>query len=221
MYFALNSKGNRVFIDDVISSETYFCPQCRNFLIIKNKGFINKHHFAHKGTVDCDSWAHQMSDWHLNWQKQFDENYREIIIGCHRADIKINNIIVEFQQSPLSSTDMLERINYYTKHNNYLFFLFDLREPYKKERIYPCTYRFTKKDHWWKNPRNSIIPPRYPGLSTKKYDLFFQLTDNEILWVKTDEGSRYTISWKKIHVKKVLSKKDFITLVYNKALKLK
>ena len=47
MYIALNSKKQRIHISDALEGDKYYCPVCDEE-VIKRKGTINAHHFAHK-----------------------------------------------------------------------------------------------------------------------------------------------------------------------------
>jgi len=57
----------------------------------------------------------ELSDWHINWQNEFDKKYQEIIIKNYnfstnsnerRADVYINDIVIEFQYSTISNLDI-------------------------------------------------------------------------------------------------------------------
>ncbi len=193
MFIALNHNGERVTIEEAVKSEKYICPDCHSELIQK-RGSVNIHHFAHTAGGDCDSWS-EMTEWHLEWQNQFQEQYREITLGEHRADIKVDDYIIEFQHSPISEDDLKERINFYT-HYGKLIFLFDLRE----KNIY--SNRWRRNTFIWKYPSRTIIPP-----NNKNYFVFFQISDNTILFVKNNLDN-----WSDFEVYKTLTKAQFINL---------
>ena len=193
MFIALNSSGKRVTIEEAVKGEKYNCPDCHSELIQK-RGSVNIHHFAHVAGGDCDSWS-EMSKWHLEWQSHFEEQCREVTLGEHRADIKIDNYIIEFQHSPISEENLRERIDYYTAYGK-LIFLFDLRE----KEIFNNHYK--SNTFIWKYPSRSIIPP-----NNKNYFLFFQVADNTILFVKNNLDN-----WSDFEVYKVLTKIQFINL---------
>lgn len=46
MYIALNSKKQRIHISNALEGDKYYCPVCDEE-VIKIKGTINAHHFAH------------------------------------------------------------------------------------------------------------------------------------------------------------------------------
>lgn len=80
-------------------------------------GEIQVWHWRHK-SLGCDSWYESMSDWHITWQNRFPEEWREVVIikaGVkHIADVyTINKKVVEFQHSPISSTEIKKREAFY------------------------------------------------------------------------------------------------------------
>ena len=92
------------------------CPQCGNEMIPKC-GDIKIWHWAHKSTIDCDNWTEPESEWHLNWKRLVDPEYTEVVIrkpdGIHRADIKVNDLVIEFQHSALTPAKVTERERFY------------------------------------------------------------------------------------------------------------
>ena len=93
MFIALDTNRNRISIENAIKGNQYFCPICGEILTIRaTESLAVKTHFAHKrGTICYDDWKHDMSEWHLSWQRQFPEQYREVVIEKngikHRADM--------------------------------------------------------------------------------------------------------------------------------------
>lgn len=79
MYYALNDKGALIRASEASKEDVYYCPCCKDSLILR-KGDIVRHHFAHKSSADCDTFTHDMSDWHRDWQSQFPEVTREVHI---------------------------------------------------------------------------------------------------------------------------------------------
>ena len=104
-----------------------FCPCCNSEVIAK-QGASKAHHFAHKTLIVCDQW-YEMSEWHRCWQEQFNEKYREVVMNVgeekHRADIKVNHLVVEFQNSPISVEGFEERNRFYTANGDMLVWLFN------------------------------------------------------------------------------------------------
>jgi len=109
--------------------EIAFCPICHEEVIAKC-GSIKIWHWSHKSLKDCDNWAEPESEWHINWKNQFPKEQQEIVITkggdvkradnfnllikSHRADIKtMKGLIIELQNSQLSSDKIIEREMFY------------------------------------------------------------------------------------------------------------
>lgn len=284
IYTALNDKGVRIDISDATSIENYYCPICNESLIVK-KGEIKAHHFAHKNITECDSW-YEMSEWHKTWQNRFNIENREVVLENHRADIKINNLIIEFQKSPLSINDMKERVDFYKKYGK-LVFMFDLRDKdiYKETTHYHHYYtsntkkigyfeelflyydkevsrlgnEFNLKYHsnilnfttrglpnYHKNiynieedksnldvylsdessiklsniPKGLYLEYKYKYCSKSilnptehNYELFFQIGDEEILWVREPINIDNKLDWSNFRVNLKLNTSKFIELI--------
>lgn len=143
MFVALDKNGNRINIDDANKDEQYFCPICGTEVVLKT-GTINAHHFAHKSLKDCDTFSHDMSEWHKTWQSFFPRGNREVVIEFkgekHRADVLCYGTVIEFQHSPISEDEFWKRNDFYTKAGYKVVWIFDLIEVQKLERIewYDC-----------------------------------------------------------------------------------
>jgi hypothetical protein len=130
------------------------CSCCGSELVPKC-GRVKVWHWAHKNLLECDEW-YEMSAWHLGWQNMVCEECREVVVGCHRADIKLKSgLIVELQHSSLSIDDIEEREEYYGN----MIWLFDGSGFYDK-----MEFRFKQPEHgdeyvtWtWKRPRAYIV----------------------------------------------------------------
>ena len=59
-------------------------------MVIK-RGEIKRHHFAHKSIADCDTFTHDMSKWHINWQETFPEENREVVIELDITENEYRN----------------------------------------------------------------------------------------------------------------------------------
>mgnify|MGYP001491000210 CR=1 FL=1 len=97
--------------------------QCCNEILIPKCGKIRIHHWAHKSN-HCDKWWEPESVWHRNWKNQFPEDWREIVKfdqenenEKHICDIYNPNLelVLEFQNSPISSTELESREKFYNK----------------------------------------------------------------------------------------------------------
>ncbi len=92
--------------------------ECCNGSVIPACGDINIHHFRHEKGPDCDSWHEPMSKWHIDWQKQFNNDFTEVVVNNngkkHRADVKNSKgTVVEFQNSPISVSMVKDRESFY------------------------------------------------------------------------------------------------------------
>ena len=87
MLIAYSASNNRIFIDEAVPLEEYFCPSCKGLLVTK-KGEIRRHHFAHKPGSKCtDTWypLYDTSEWHYDWQSRFPRENQEIVLR-HEGD---------------------------------------------------------------------------------------------------------------------------------------
>ena len=107
MYIALNSKKQRIHISESIDGDKYYCPVC-NEEVIKRKGTINAHHYAHKNNSQClekDGWHYDMSDWHYDWQNQFPVDSQEVVFKFN------NKSCPKRKPQPLQSKSKLPAIS--------------------------------------------------------------------------------------------------------------
>lgn len=181
MYYAVNNQNERIGIINAEYGQDYFCPVC-NGKVIQKKGDINAWHFSHLNACDCDDW-YEMSEWHSEWQSMFPEKYREVVIEDgyekHRADIKVDELVVEFQNSPISGKDFDCRNNFYT-YWGMLVWVFNLQEKY----IYERPFKTGKTTHYqwnWAYKLNDL------ECYYNEFDLFFQIDDDlliKVVWNK-------------------------------------
>lgn len=87
------------------------CPSC-NGPVTAKCGPLVTHHWSHVAK-DCDPWSEPESEWHRNWKSLFPKECCEVVIGNHRADVKINEVVIEFQKSPISVEEIAERESHY------------------------------------------------------------------------------------------------------------
>ena len=133
MRIALDSNGNRVFVDDSSRDETYFCPTCGEPLTAR-RGSVRVHHFAHRQGTECiDDWHYsenEMSEWHRTMQDLFDPSCQEVVVSCdgktHRADVLCNGTVIEFQHSPINILEVDDRIRFFLALGYRVVWVFDL-----------------------------------------------------------------------------------------------
>lgn len=195
MIYALNLEGEKI---EATPNTKAICPICKQ-KVISRCGEINIWHFAHKNNEDCDNWSEGETLWHREWKEQFKKEEREVIVGKHRADIKINNLIIELQSTSISPAEIREREEFYktmvwifneTKNKN-IYIRKNKEEMINGELIITpyknnfCTFR-------WKHPKKTLWEC--------KRRIYLDLGNNEILQInkiyhdKRCAGSGWTIT---------------------------
>ncbi len=174
MQFANNEIGKRVHIGESKDNSQYFCPYC-SAPMIPRRGSVNIPHFAHvKNRLCSDNWKYEeMSEWHLSWQAAYPVENREVALlnefGKHRADILVNDTVIEFQHSPLSSKEFKERNDFYVNCGYRVIWVFDVRENYQKT----LTFDNSADLYQWKYP-----PKTLTGFNLfSKVQVYFHLKD--------------------------------------------
>ncbi len=147
MFTALTKDNKRISIEDAAPGEEYLCPVCRNLVVVKAAKSNNiRTHFAHKKNTRClDDWKHDMSDWHFEWQSKFPIENREVIVEkdgvVHRADILINDTVIEFQHSPISGDEFEARNNFYNSCGYHVVWLFDAADKMKIDDCFGLVWK--------------------------------------------------------------------------------
>jgi len=124
MLYGISPAKKLTHISDSLTDEQYNCPNC-NSLLVRKLGSIKTHHFAHKNLEECDDTDKTMSAWHMGMQRLFPQKFNERIFEdfnkcCKRkADVYFKGHVVEFQHSPLTTTEFVERTSYYLNYNNW------------------------------------------------------------------------------------------------------
>ncbi|MBR7182112.1 MAG: hypothetical protein IKD28_04945 [Clostridia bacterium] len=164
MFIAFDELGKRTHIKDAKPTSVYFCPVCGDILCIRALNSLAvKQHFSHKRGSKClDNWRHDMSEWHINWQEQFPEEYREIVITKngikHRADILIQNTVIEFQHSPISPEEFEERNFFYGNCGYNVVWVFDATDKVRglisEDPVDPMQCHF--KELYWKRAKSTF-----------------------------------------------------------------
>lgn len=109
MLYAKNTKGEE---STLLKRGRGICPQCGSEVIAKC-GSQKVWHWAHTA-LDCDHWTEPESLWHKNWKEIVPRENREITIGAHRADIRLNSgLVIELQNSSISASEIREREDFY------------------------------------------------------------------------------------------------------------
>lgn len=159
MYIALNSNNQRILVDEATKGEVYFCPVCGSEVILRD-GDIRVAHFAHRANGCVDSWHYDMSEWHRQMQSHFSPCYQEVVVRSegqvHRADILKDDIVVEFQHSPITAEEFCERNNFYTSLGLRVAWVFDVNEERKNGNL--TWYDATGNQNMmkWKYPKQIL-----------------------------------------------------------------
>lgn len=101
---------------------TGVCPACQRPVVAKC-GKLRIWHWAHKGTLLCDSWFEGETEWHRAWKGQFPAEWQEIVHPTedgerHIADVKTaDGWVLEFQHSPLAADERRARTRFYQRLN--------------------------------------------------------------------------------------------------------
>ena len=206
MIVAYDKNKNRVHIDDAIRENKYYCPTCGEELSIK-RGEIRVHHFSHLSTSSCDGWHYDMSEWHSSWQNQFPLESQEIIFEVdgqkHRADVFINNTVIEFQHSKISTEEFNERNSFYTSLGYKVIWIFDATDAYLNREI---ETRINKDNFRWNNPLIQL-----PNYDAKKIDVYLQEFNN--IWISTPNYKEISINNDELEEYSWLHHIDSINLV--------
>ncbi len=131
------------------------CPIC-NGIVIAKCGSLKIWHWAHERN-ECDPWAEPITEWHLNWQREFPESWREVTVArsgwaAHRSDIKTaSGVVIEFQHSALTAQEIVHRERFYRK----MIWVFDATEVYQNDR-FEIRDKGEYQTFRWKWPRLSI-----------------------------------------------------------------
>lgn len=147
MFTALTKDNKKISIEDAVPGESYFCSVCGNPVVVKAASSESiRTHFAHKRNNLCpDNWKHDMSDWHFDWQSKFPIENREVVVKkddvSHRADILINNTVIEFQHSPISSEEFEARNSFYKNCGYQVVWLFDATDKMKEDDCFGLVWK--------------------------------------------------------------------------------
>ncbi len=183
MFKAIDREGNEVLAWNASKSGTYRCPICDNDLILR-MGDVRVHHFAHAKSADergsgcTDRWNYDKTPWHITWQKRFPEKCCEKMISIgekkHFADVCINDLIIEFQHSPISLEEFRERNTFYKNAGYRVIWVFDVIEDWSEEKIEE-DHNESNKYYW------SSAGKVFREMNVKNEDavIYFQFSDYE------------------------------------------
>lgn len=195
MYIALDEFGKRVNINDAIKGKPYFCPVCQSPVVIKD-GEINATHYSHKANACLDDWNYDMSEWHRRMQSYFPAENTEVVVEykgkIHRADVMVNDIVIEFQHSPITANEFIDRNSFFTRLGKRIAWVFDVSEQFDNE-----TLQFSEDDDRplliWKNPLRIFSSWEKITDYSKNYAVWIYFESDgfeqiqKIIWTAKDE----------------------------------
>ena len=208
MFYALNKDGDRIEAYDANKDEKYTCPICGNRVILK-RGSINIDHFAHELNECEDNWNYDMSEWHKRMQNYFPKESHEVVVRhknrVHRADVLIGNIVLEFQNSPITAAEFEDRNEFFKNAGFRLAWVFNLSQ-IPEESLYASD----EKENMmiWKHPMRIFANADYLGENNKRFALWFsfagdcEMEDDDddnywymyrVIWAVKDDNGRYSM----------------------------
>ena len=170
------------------------CPQCKKEVISKC-GEIKIWHWAHLNLLECDLWWEPETIWHRDWKNNFPVNCREVVItrgaNKHRADIKIDNFIIELQSKPLSPEEIKERERFYTNAGFKLIWIYKIPKItdiddfgdyisnlkiYKKDFGFSFKWKYMPRSFAYHDVRSFILDWEHPDYPDTLFQInkFFQ-----------------------------------------------
>jgi hypothetical protein len=131
MFIAVDKNGKCIEASEARRELQYYCPSCGNPVILKS-GIQNTDHFAHIANECADAWNYDTSEWHIKMQGFFPTDAREVVIRhngiVHRADVFIENTVIEMQHSPISAEEFNDRNEFFTSLGYRVVWVFDVRD---------------------------------------------------------------------------------------------
>ena len=162
MEYAVNDSGKRIHALDANKNDQYHCPICGKD-VLPRQGELNRWHYAHSSACS-DTWNYDMSEWHQNWQRRFPEECREVVVTYngeqHRADILIENHVIEFQHSPITPNEVMRRNNFYRNAGYQVIWVFDETTAFNMGNIVQNDRDDTRFDWKYANKSISCICPQ-------------------------------------------------------------
>lgn len=142
------------------------CPTCTSN-VIPRCGAIKEWHWAHASDADCDPWSESETEWHYSWKNEFPKENQEVTVGCHRADVKLPTLVIELQNSPISTFEIEEREDFYQD----MVWLVNA-EPFHDHFDLRRAYSPTESSFRWKWPRRSWQAAKKPIVLDLSHSLF-------------------------------------------------
>ena len=121
-------EGQTVNIHQYMKSDKKAYCINNNHELIAVQGSYNKWHFRHLNSSDCCK--QKMSYWHAEWQGNFENtevSFKQITDQNkeRRADVVVNDFIIEIQHSCIEKEEVLNRNHDYALHNKKVIWIID------------------------------------------------------------------------------------------------
>lgn len=200
MFYALDKDGIRTPAYEARKEAVYTCPVCNGHVILK-RGAINIDHFAHESNSCEDHWNYDMSEWHKRMQNYFPKEAQEVVVTYrgkkHRADVLINDVVLEFQNSPITASEFEDRNEFFKNAGYRLAWVFNLGQIPESD-----LYISEKNENMmiWKHPMRIFANADYLGENNKRFALWFSCFGDDlgepgeecierVVWaIKNDDG---------------------------------
>jgi len=211
VFSALDTDNEIIDIDTAVQdpSKNFFCPSCRGELVVR-AGNVNVAHFAHKSKCDCDGYDNDMSEWHRSWQRKFPLRNREVVLkldemnplsrNCEkqtrRTDVLCYGHAIEFQNSPISSSEFSERTYFFKLLGKKVVWVFNMIDAFQSGMI-----EFYEEWHGnktnggkysWKYASKTFIDFNH---NDKDVILFFQFSEFNENEKDSDQGYLERVTW--------------------------
>lgn len=207
MFIAVDTYGKRIDASEARREIQYYCPACGKPVILKS-GIQNADHFAHIANECVDAWNYDMSEWHIKMQRFFPADAREVVIKhkgiIHRADVLIENTVIEMQHSPISAEEFNNRNEFFTSLGYRVTWIFDVRD-----RKYNDQIQYLDEDTCtkfkWSHPMRifEVLDKRFTDYD-KSFAVYLDLYDEEyedvapeiyrIVWTKGNDDDAVDLS---------------------------
>lgn len=138
MYTALNGLNQIVHIDETIPNEHYVCPCCGGRVYPRGGDKICRH-FYHRRNTCNDNWDYEIDDWHKEMQNCWPKENQERVIRfngeVHRADVLVDDMVIEIQNSKMSAIEFRKRTSFFLNAGYKIAWIFNFTNAYINNRI--------------------------------------------------------------------------------------
>ena len=211
MFYALDDNNVRICIDNADKQHKYHCPCCDYSVIVK-QGKVNAWHFAHRPGSQCDAAYSEKTEWHRNWQEQFPEECREVVVeditGYKRiADVKINGSTFEFQTGSIPKEIFDARNKHHYRASGRVCWIFNCI----KKEISATTHAIgldgePNGNFWysWSHPNRLLAKYKYhswgmvdkdDGYVFRGVEIYLQVKNNLLIKVINIPDKRENAGW--------------------------